>query len=102
MPTSPIRKAKILYLSSEKPSALVVEKVLGDAFDYKVGYVGVVNGLYHSLVRIDFDEASPVVISNTLQRLVDALGIREYTISVYYTNGSVRSFINRTPSPGEL
>jgi len=95
-----IRLVRLTCLTNKNPS---VVGSTAQGFDYSIEYVAFPNNTYLTHVHIipRGGQSSPNVVSELLQRLVEALSPRNFTITVYY-NSSSRIFRNKTPSPGEL
>lgn len=96
-----IRLVRLTCLTTKNPSDTVGSTAKG--FDYSIEYVAFPDNTYLTHVHISprGGQSQPQAVGELLQRLVEALSPRYFTITVYY-NSSTRVFRNRVPSPGEL
>ena len=94
------RLVRLTCLTTKNPSDIARRVIQG--FDYSIEYVAFPNNTYLAHVHINpRGGQSQQAMGELLQRLVEALSPRNFTITVYY-NSSTRVFRNRVPSPGEL
>jgi NADPH-dependent 7-cyano-7-deazaguanine reductase QueF len=96
-----VRLVRLTCLTTKNPSDIARRVIQG--FDYSIEYVAFPDNTYLAHVHISPRgvQSQAQAVGELLQRLVEALSPRYFTITVYY-NSSTRVLRNRVPSPGDL